>query len=181
MTMKTISGFTLIETIVYLALFSILMGGIVLTAYNLFEGAGRNQVQAMVNNEGTFLIGKIQWALSGTQSVDQPVSGTVGSQLLVNKVIGVDSLGAPVIMPVSITCSTECSMAVPGNLLMATSGPSVVLNNSNIRITHLGFMVSGSGSFNDPIRVEASTTVTAVTPNGMLISRDFFATGYLRK
>ena len=172
--MNTSRAFTLIETIVYLALFGLLMTGVILTAYNLFEGAARSQTEAMVTDEGNFLIGKITWALSGTQSINNPPSGTSGSQLSVNKVIGVDLTGAPIIMLVTI------SWSVP-NMTIATSGAPQILNNTNVRVTRLGFSVLGSGSTYDPVRVEASTTVPARSGNGMVVSRDFFTVGYLRK
>ena len=56
-------GFTLIETIVYLALFSILMGGAIVAAFNIFESAGRQQTHTMLQEEGNFLIAKINEAV----------------------------------------------------------------------------------------------------------------------
>ena len=83
--MKYRSGFTLIEVIIYLALFSILIGGALVSAYSLIESNERNQTKAIVQNEGAFVLAKIDWALSGIQSVDQPPFGGSGALLQVTK------------------------------------------------------------------------------------------------
>jgi prepilin-type N-terminal cleavage/methylation domain-containing protein len=62
-------GFTLMETMIYIALFGIIMSGAVVGTYNLLEGGDRNVASAGVQEEGTFLIRKISWALSGGTAV----------------------------------------------------------------------------------------------------------------
>ena len=57
-------GFTLIETIIYIFIFSIIMTGSVISIYAIIGGESRNRTEAMVEEEGSFLIGKIDWALS---------------------------------------------------------------------------------------------------------------------
>lgn len=72
MKVKTISnkkGFTLIETIIYVAIFSVIISGAIVGAYNLIEGSRRNTNIAQVEEEGTFLIRKINWALTGATNV----------------------------------------------------------------------------------------------------------------
>lgn len=63
------TGFTLIETIVYIGLFAILISGVVATAYSLIEGGNRNKAAISIQEEGTFLNRKINWALSGASDV----------------------------------------------------------------------------------------------------------------
>lgn len=167
-------GFTLIETIVYLALFSILMGGAVVAAFNIFEGAGRQATRTMLEEEGNFLIAKINWAVSGAQSVNEP--GSYGSKLSVNKVTSLNSAGQPVVTAVTI------SLPEPGDVLIenGTSGP-YALNNANVSVARLGFYhVLASGNGIDPERVEASTTLTAYAPSGALMSEDFSTVVYVR-
>lgn len=168
-------GFTLIETVIYLALFAILMSGVIAVAYNMFELSVRNQTQALLQDEGNFLMGKVSWALSGTASINQPVVGILGSQLSVNKVTGVNSSGNPIITPVVIALSGTNVTIQEG------SAPAVALNNSNIQITRLSFLHTLGTGVITPESVEASTTLTARTPNGMVITQDFSTTGYLRR
>src|SRR6185503_6336526 len=108
-------GFTLIETIVYLALFSILMTGIISSVYLLFENGDRNQTKAMLQEEKEYLLGKINWAMSGMQIVVTPGAGLSGTSLNIVKYDG---------SPVTIGLSGT-------NMTFTTTGPAAVLNNSN--------------------------------------------------
>jgi type II secretory pathway component PulJ len=49
-------GFTLIETVIYLALFALVIGGALATTTLLFEGAGRDTTKADVQQEGEFAL-----------------------------------------------------------------------------------------------------------------------------
>jgi prepilin-type N-terminal cleavage/methylation domain-containing protein len=64
------NGFTLIETMIYIALFGLIMSGAVVTAYQLLEGGRRNQAAISIQEEGTFLTRKINWALVGASEVN---------------------------------------------------------------------------------------------------------------
>ncbi len=57
------------ETLIYIALFGILMSGAVVTTYELLEGGDRNQSSFSIQEEGTFLNRKINWALTGASAV----------------------------------------------------------------------------------------------------------------
>jgi prepilin-type N-terminal cleavage/methylation domain-containing protein len=69
-------GFTLMETLIYIALFSILMSGAMIAAYNLLEGGGRNTSAINTQEEGTFINRKINWALTGARTVTASPDGT---------------------------------------------------------------------------------------------------------
>jgi type II secretory pathway pseudopilin PulG len=158
-------GFTLIEAAIYMALFGILMGGAVVAAYNIFEGSGRAQTRAMIQEEGDFLLSKISWVLSGTQAVTAPNSSTMGSSLTVVKYD--TSIGNPIVIFIP-----------PGtfNLAMSTSSNPTweILNNTNVRISNLLFYHTlSSGNGVDPETVQFSFTVSATTPNGQTISENF--------
>ena len=66
-------GFTLLEVIIYIGLFSVLMSGSVVATYQLLEGGQRNQDAVAIQQEGTFLNRKINWELSQATAVS--VSG----------------------------------------------------------------------------------------------------------
>src|ERR1051326_3407389 len=75
---KNSAGFTLIETLIYLALFGIMMGGITVVTYGLIESAGKNQTKILVQEEAGFLLGKLNWALTGASGMTvSPSSLTV--------------------------------------------------------------------------------------------------------
>ena len=56
------------ETMIYIALFGVLMSGAVVGAYNLLEGSDHNIADSRIQEEGTFLNRKINWALSGASN-----------------------------------------------------------------------------------------------------------------
>lgn len=67
-------GFSLIETIIYLSLIGLIIGGAVAASYSLIEGSGHLDTNAATQEEGSFVIRKIDWALAGASRLD--FSGT---------------------------------------------------------------------------------------------------------
>jgi prepilin-type N-terminal cleavage/methylation domain-containing protein len=171
---KDNKGFTLIEVIVYLALFAILFGGAIAAAYNVIESSGRNQAKANLQEEGEFLLAKINWVLSGVQSISIPAVGNASSQLSVSKVIGLDN-GQPIIVYLSLRPDGTNMVIDKG------SGP-VVLNNSNTYVSQLVFThASVSGQGINPESVAVRFVLSTKTPNGMDMSQEFSTSVYLRK
>ncbi len=75
------------EVIIYIALFSILMTGGIIATYQLIEGGTHNETAVGIQEEGTFLIRKISWALTG---VYLPQVINDGQGLLITKYPGPD-------------------------------------------------------------------------------------------
>ena len=165
-------GFTIIETLVYLGLFAIVMTGIISVAYGIFESSGRNQAKVMVQTEGNFILGKINWAMTGatSTSVTWPNLGATDSVLQVSKT------GVP--DPLCIRLNTGKVQMKTGSICSSTTGYTD-LNNSNITVSSLFFARKGSVSGTESI--EASTTLQTLTPNGATYTQTFTTTKYLRK
>jgi Tfp pilus assembly protein PilE len=72
-----IQGFTLLETIIYVALFSMLMTGVLVTVYELIESGTHNRMAVAIQEEGTFVNRKLSWALSGATVVTTPDAQTL--------------------------------------------------------------------------------------------------------
>lgn len=70
------SGFTLFEVLIYIALFTFIMGGAILSSYQIFEGSAQVQALAEREVELNFVLRKIDWALNGATSVFVLNSGT---------------------------------------------------------------------------------------------------------
>jgi type II secretory pathway pseudopilin PulG len=163
---KTGAGFTLIETLVYLALFAIFVGGAVVAGYGMLEAGSRDQAKVILQEEGSFLLAKLERALNGAQNISLPPVGSPGSALSVLKYDGT-------IVAVSLSAS-----------FMQWQDPygSYSLNNSNTQVKNLIFThTAESGSGINPESLQASFTLTTKTGNGMAVSQDFFMTKYLRK
>jgi len=82
---EKIAGFTLIEVVIYLALFSIIIGGAMAGVYQLVQSSDANAQKIIVEQEGNFLLRKIDWALSNVASVSAPAEGANGQTLKINK------------------------------------------------------------------------------------------------
>jgi type II secretory pathway pseudopilin PulG len=158
-------GFTLIETLIYLALYTIIIGGALAAVYSMLESDARNETAAMVEEEGDFLIGKIDWVLSDTASVQSPISS--GKELSITLADG----SAVVFRPIASALSIH-----------AGSAQEQILNNTDVSVIGLTFIHSLSTSDGlDPESVSASFTLVATTSDGRVLSRDFSTLEYLRK
>ncbi len=69
-------GFTLIEVMIYIALFSLLIGTAFTAAYQLIDGSGKLSTKNTTQEEGNFVMRKLDWALTGVQTITTPSSGT---------------------------------------------------------------------------------------------------------
>lgn len=157
---KLQSGFTLIELIVYLALFGILFGGAIAGTYSLIEASGRNQSRIMLQQEGEFLLAKISWAISSANNAQVPN----GEQLLI--VRSLDNF--------------EIKQNGDDLVWVKNSDPEIILNNSATRIKNLAFVdISTAG--NGQKGIEYGFDLETNTPNGTIITSDFKSTVYLRK
>lgn len=67
-------GFTLIETIIYIGLFSLLLGTAFIAAYHIIDGSRELSARTVVQSEGNFVIRKINWALIGAETITIPSS-----------------------------------------------------------------------------------------------------------
>ena len=105
-------GFTLIETIVYLALFSIVIGGALAATTLLLEGAGRDSARARVQEEGAFMLSKIAYDQS-----PQLVSNTAYLQGLTDPSILVSSTG----VYFTLTTHTRQGRSVSEDFFAATT------------------------------------------------------------
>lgn len=155
----------MIEVLVYLALFGIIFGGSLSALYAIIESSDHNRAAAMVQEEGAFIIGKIDWILNHAQSIQSPVHN--GSTLAVTEFDGPTA---------TITRSH-------GNVLIQRgSNPAEVLNNANISIISLAFTHTNSlGNGIDPESIEVQMMIAATTSSGRILERDFYTIKYLRK
>jgi type II secretory pathway pseudopilin PulG len=161
---KNSEGFTLIEVLVYLGLFAILMTGMVTTAFSVFESSDRDQTRVLMQGEGDFLVGKINWTLTGVRAINSPT----GSLLSVNKWI-------------NPTVATTVEITLLGTDMIIRDGgsPQTMLNNSNVSISNLVFTRNNAGTNQE--NIQTSFTITGRMLNGMSVSQDFSTVKYMRK
>lgn len=149
-------GFTLIETLVYLALFALIIGGVVVSAYALFETSGYNQTAAMLQEEQNFLLARFAQVVEGAESIETPAVGASGSILAGTAYDG-----------------TSVSIAGSGGALTLAGEQ---LNNTNVFVSDVTFT-----HIESPEGVTLSLTLSARTPEGRTIRRNALLTAYLHK
>ncbi len=158
-------GFTLIETIIYIGLFGVIIGGGLVAAYQIIQATDGAQNHVILQEEANFLLRKIDWAITGaTETTDV---GRLFSSLGIAK-------------PIS-GILTQLTFALDdSNLtLKRDSAPAVVLNSSSIAVSGLNFIkIAGLGGKPDSISV--SFTLTTVQ-HGRSASQLFSFVKYLRQ
>ncbi len=87
---RTPYGFTLIETILYLGLFTLLIGGIIASTYPLFTNTDRMHVRTLRETEVFFITQKIRAALHTLVTdegvtIDTPTPGETAHTLVVKR------------------------------------------------------------------------------------------------
>ena len=150
------TGFTLIETIIYIALFLLLIGGGMVGAYGVIEGTDRTSSKTILEQDGNFVLRKLDWTLTGLNTIN-----SVGGSLSINKK---DFSSNPTIFSLSGTDVT----------IKKGSGSATVLNSSRIKISGLTFTKVTTGSKDG---VQATFTATTLDNK---ISETFTITKYIR-
>lgn len=129
--MKKQAGFTLLETLIYLALFAILIGGVLASVYSITENSGKIQAQTVLQQEANFILMKIDWAITGSTAIVSPAVGVTDNNLQLTK-----SSGSVFFQPSG------------GNKLQIKegTGPFTDLNNDDVVITAISFQHVAGGS-----------------------------------
>lgn len=77
---KNKKGFTLIETLIYIALLTIMIGGSLAVSYQILSGNTRDDSAITIQKEANFVIRKIEMTLNGAK----PNEVTTGSSLSID-------------------------------------------------------------------------------------------------
>ena len=121
---KKKSGFTLIEVVIYIALLTIIIGGVFAISMGLAQNIQKTADKAITQEEGNFVLRKINWALAGVDFLTAITSDT----LILNKTG---------FSPNPITIHFDS-----GNSLVEMKrggNPLVPLTSVNVKITNLLF------------------------------------------
>ncbi len=150
-------GFTLIEVIVYIALLGVLMTGAVLTSYQIVQSTGNVNSKNNIQEEGNFVIGKIDWALSGASDVDT----LVPNLLIVTRYDGIVAIKL-----------TDIGGGVKVVQMAENGGAFASTTTSNVTVADLTFTPVGNPATGSPKGVTATLTMNGI---------QFSTTRYIRK
>jgi type II secretory pathway component PulJ len=158
-------GFTLIETLVYIGLFALIMSAAVAAVASIAESSGRDATEAELQEEGAFLIAKIEYELEESAEVTAPAAGAVTSYLML-----VEDDGSTV--TISRIASEEALVLARGSAAPAAlSGIAQVTNASFADVSAAG------DAF--PEHIDISLTLAATSSTGALITGDFSTEYYV--
>ncbi len=154
-------GFTLIETIIYIALLGLIMTGALVSSYDLISSSQSSSGKTTVQEEGTFVERKIGWALSDMSGA--PTLGGIGC----TQTLSVNKTGYT-------KNPVEFRRNVANNSIEMREGGTgayVAITTSNVAATCLKFAsIAAAGS--GPAGVIATTTIKGL---------DFVNTKYVRQ
>jgi prepilin-type N-terminal cleavage/methylation domain-containing protein len=137
--MKKNTGFTLIEVIIYLALFSIVIGGGMVATYQIIQSKDSGANHVIMEDEANFLLRKINWALTGATP---PISPLPASTLTVSK------------------SGTNYTFDLNSNNLRLNN---IVLNSSSIKVSNLSFTSPGTNGITTSFTLETMQEGRKVT------------------
>lgn len=105
------TGFTLIETLIYLALLMLIMSSAVVSAFYIIDSSEKEKTNLNTIAEAGFLLRKIDWALTGADAVDVSVPGVMSvtknsfpaNPVVIDSVSGRARIATGGTMPVALT------------------------------------------------------------------------------
>lgn len=162
------SGFTLIETIIYIAILGVLLGSVLGIYYGFADSQADNLIRALVQSEANFAMRKISWGMTGAAAINQPASGATST------VLSIDSYEDSVNPIVFDLLGDRLRLARAG-------GTAENLTNSRVSVSHLEFTHLPAVG-NQPEGISVSLTLQAPPlPATALATTTLTRTIYLRK
>jgi len=120
-------GFSLIETVIYVALLGFIMGGGLIAVYNILEGSGRTR-ESMYREQDAYFIGR---------KIDSILSETDYASVIISGITHPNSLS---------TQSASMSLVDDAIVLSRNGGGGVPLNDNLIKAEDLFFQKSATSS-----------------------------------
>ncbi len=152
-------GFTLLETLIYITLTALIVTAVFATTYQLILNASEINTKNAIEEEGNFVLQKIEWALTGASNITIPAQNSTSTVLSVEKY---NFSNNPIIFDQS---GNQARIKIGTN-------PPLFLNNNSVLVENLLFehLLPYSTS-------SIATVRTSFTMNG----NQFESTTYLKK
>lgn len=142
------AGLTLIETLIYIAFFAFLIGSLLGITFQTIAATDQVNKKIVLLQESNFILGKLDWALIGAQTITVPVLNSSGSELKLNQYAGPNN-------PIDFTLSGGyINLSLAGSAV----GPAAQLNSQNVIVSN--FVVITSQVVGQPEEVQTSFTLT---------------------
>lgn len=121
-------GYTLVELLIYIGLFTILIGILTTTFFSTLELKARTEIMSAVEHDSRYIPQKLVEIIRAADSVISPLTnGETSSQLIVSR-----------------NGETETYQIQNGNLVQTINGVSTQLNSEGTTLTHFSFLRLGN-------------------------------------
>jgi Tfp pilus assembly protein PilW len=119
-------GFTLVEMLVYTAMFTVMISALTAFMSVLSQSRIRNQSVLEVNDQGTQVMRVITQNLRNAVYINSPATSTTGSTLSINT---------------TLASTTPTTFTLTNGVIFLTQGanPSVALTNNKVIVSNLSF------------------------------------------
>ena len=124
-------GFTLIEMILYVAIFAIVTGGMVMFAFAMLTSAQRTDDKVEVADNSRFAVQKLQRVLQSTTAINSPAVGASANSLSLTTAT---ASWNPLVINVASTGSSSGSLQ-----FTIGASPSVPITNSFVKVSSVSF------------------------------------------
>jgi type II secretory pathway pseudopilin PulG len=152
-------GFTLIETLLYIAFFAFLMGSLLGITFQTIASTDQINKKIVLQQESNFILRKMDWALTGASAV---ATGPLASDISITRYTA----------PATVIFSQH------GNFIDVNTGAGAVdLNSTNTVVSNLVFTKTVNA--NEPAEIQASFKLSYITDPAN--SETFSLTKYLKQ
>ena len=163
---KSNSGLTLVETLIYAALISVVIGMIVVVAFQVIDANSNLGEIVFLEEEANFILRKISWAISGASDINSPGSGNISTSTLSIDKFETGAGENPLIFSIS-----EGSILLKRGNTSSTPLNSAFVTIQNATFTHI--MATGTAPAGIKVELAIRNTATSKT-------RAYSITSYLR-
>ena len=166
--LKNKDGFTLVEMIIYIAIFSIFIGTLVSFFITMNSSRINNQITLEVNNQGNDVMRVMTQSIRNATSINTPSTSSLSNTL---SLVTPDLSKNPTIFSVT-----------DGILYMTEgSGPSISLTNDKVSLSNLVFSNLSNPNTLGSVQVRFTLTSTILNTNSVFKNVDFYGSGSIKK
>ncbi len=161
-------GFTLIETLIYVVIFSMVVGTLIAFALSMNSSRLRAQVMLEVNGQGTSMVRTITQAVRNSTGINAPTAGNTTSSLA---------------LATGVSGTNPTVFSVAGETLYVTEGTGspIALTNNKVKVTNLVFTNLSRASTPGVVQARFTLSNTAsATRVEQQYSVDFYGTAGIR-
>jgi type II secretory pathway pseudopilin PulG len=160
-------GFTLIETLIYVAIFSLFIGTLISFLNVMTTSRLNNQIVLEVSNQGDQIIRTIVRSIENADAINIPIISNTSSIL---SLATSDSLTNPTIF------------SLIGGIIYIKegTGPQVALTNNNVTVNNLNFSNLALPSTSGSIQIRMTMTSIIKNSNNLVKTDNFYGSASIR-